>query len=137
MAATRGRRRARLGDAGSPWRVVDDKGGGAAAAAALDGGDELRCTLGEYRQLPGAPTARVGEDEASQPWIGEEQHEEKPSPAMAAATSLCDSDAMAGSLVVELRQEDSRRGKGFGGELAMKNEARGRKNWATAALGAF
>jgi hypothetical protein len=44
-----------------------------------------------------------GEDEASQPWIGEEQHEERPSPAMAAATSLCDSDAMAGSLVVELR----------------------------------
>jgi hypothetical protein len=70
-----------------------------------------------------------GEDEASQPWIGEE--------AMAAATSLCDSDAMAGSLVVELRQEDSRRGKGLGGELAMKKEARERKNWATVALGAF
>jgi hypothetical protein len=60
----------------------------------------LRGNIGGFRVLL---QLGWGEDEASQPWIGEEQHEERPSPAMAAATSLCDSDAMAGSLVVELR----------------------------------
>jgi hypothetical protein len=103
---------------------------------ALDSGGELRCTLGNGSSFQVLLQLRWGEDEVSQLWIGEEWHEERPSPSMVVvAASSHDSVAVAGSPDIELGQEDSERGKMPWGELTMKNEACGRKNWMMAAWG--
>jgi hypothetical protein len=54
---------------------------------------------------------RWGKDKVSRLVIGEERHDERPTPAMAATASAHNSVAVMGSPIIELRQEDSGRGK--------------------------
>jgi hypothetical protein len=75
---------------GPPWLIVDNEGVEVAVATMLDGGCKLRYTWvngGGFRVLL---QLGWGEDEVSQPWIGEERHEERPSPAMAVASPSSD-----------------------------------------------
>jgi hypothetical protein len=70
---------------GSPYRRHDGdaRRDSDAAAFQVDGKNS-----GEWWRLPSGPTTQMGREEIIQPLIGEERHEERPSPAMVAAVAL-------------------------------------------------